>query len=226
VLQLWDGTFHPETLSRIPADALYAPALLDDHTAYVIARARNINYLYRIDRDGHTSVVAAGFGDGPAYGTTVMPNGDVIVAEWGGTLYRVNAAGEVSKYARLNANVYQIAADAGGAIYAATLAGHVIRLAPDGTHAVIPTGFANGKLVAIALSQSGDLYVAERGDQGRILRIAPDGSRQLMLQSENAQFYGLAVDDYFLYAIDMRHRQLLRIPMDAMPLLASSRKTP
>ena len=152
-----------------------------------------------------------------------MPNGDVIVAEWSGTLYRVNAAGDVEKYARLNANIYQIAADAEGVIYAATLAGDVIRLAPDGTNALIATGFASGKLVALALSQSGDLYVAERGDQGRIIRINADGSRQLMLQSANAHFYGLAVDDHFLYAIDMRNRQLLRIPMEAMPTLAKQR---
>ena len=38
-----------------------------------------------------------------------------------------------------------------------------------------------------------------------------------MLQSKGAQFYGLAVDDQFLYAIDMRNRHLLRIPMDAVP---------
>ena len=33
VLQLWDGSYHPATLSRIAADALYAPAIVDDNTA-------------------------------------------------------------------------------------------------------------------------------------------------------------------------------------------------
>ncbi|HET9441007.1 MAG TPA: M6 family metalloprotease domain-containing protein, partial [Longimicrobiales bacterium] len=216
VLQLWDGTHHPETLSRIPADALYAPAMLDDQTAYVIARARNANYLYRLDSNGGTSVVAAGFGEGPAYGATVMPDSSVVVAEWSGRLHRITPAGVVSNYALLNANIYQVAADANGVIYAASLDGDVIRLARDGTSSIITTGFGNGKLVAIALSRNGDLYVAERGDLGRILRINADGTRQHMLQSRGAQFYGLAVDDQFLYAIDMHNRQLLRIPIDAM----------
>ncbi len=221
VLQLWDGTHHPETLARIPADALYAPALLDDHTAYVIAHARNSNYLYRLDSDGGARVVAANIGSGPAYGTAVMPNGDIVVAEWSGKLHRVTPEGDVSRYAELKANIYQVTADADGVIYAASLDGNVIRLSPDGTIAIIQTGFAKGKLVAVALSHTGELYVAERGDQGRIYRINDDGTRHLMLQNRAAQFYGLAVDEHFLYAIDMRHRELLRIPMHAAPSLVA-----
>jgi M6 family metalloprotease-like protein len=212
VLEIWDGTFHPATLSRIPADALYAPTILNENTAYVIARARSANYLYRLDAKGNASVIASDFGSGPAYGAAVMPDSTVVVAEWSGKLHRISASGLVQPYGQLNANVYQIAADANGALYAATLEGNVIRMAPDGSSSVIETGFAKGKLVALALSANGDLYVAERGDQGRIIRIAADGSRQLMMQSKGSLFYGLALDDQFLYAIDMRHRQLLRIP--------------
>jgi sugar lactone lactonase YvrE len=220
ILQLWDGTFHPATLSRIAADALYAPAILDDNTAYVLARARNANYLYRVDGKGNAAVVAADVGDGPAYGTAMLPDGTIIVAEWSGKLYRVLPSGEVLPYAQLNANIYQIAADASGVLYAATFEGDVVRLNGNGTSAVIETGFEKGKLVTLALSRDGDLYVAERGDNGRILRLNPDGSRQVMLQSKGAQFYGLAVDDHFLYAIDMRNRQLLRIPLDVTPVPA------
>jgi hypothetical protein len=217
VLQLWDGTYHPATLSRIAADALYAPAILDDHTAYVLARARGANYLYRIDNKGTAAVVAANVGAGPAYGTAVLPDSSIVIAEWSGTLHRVTPAGQVSTYAQLNANIYQIAADATGVLYAATYDGVVVRLSPDGPSAIIPTGFDKGKLVTLALSRSGDLYVAERGDNGRILRLNLDGTRQVMLQSKGAQFYGLAVDEHFLYAIDMRNRQLLRIPVDVTP---------
>jgi sugar lactone lactonase YvrE len=220
VLQLWDGTFHPATLSRIAADALYAPAILDDHTAYVLARARNVNYLYRIDSKGGAAVVAANVGDGPAYGTAVLPDSSIIVAEWSGKLHRVTPAGKVLPFAQLNANIYQIAADAAGVLYAATFDGDVIRMSPDGTSTVIETGFDRGKLVTLALSRNGDLYVAERGDSGRILRLNPDGTRQVMLQSKGARFYGLAVDEHFLYAIDMRNRQLLRIPVDVAPAAA------
>jgi M6 family metalloprotease-like protein len=226
VLQLWDGTFHPESLSRIPADALYAPAILNDRTAFVLARARDANYLYRVDNNGSASVVASRFGDGPAYGTAVMPDSSIIVAEWSGKLHRITQAGHVRPHGQLNANVYQIAIDATGVLYAATLEGMVVRMAPDGISSLIETGFARGKLVALALSRTGDLYVAERGDQGRIVRINADGSRQLILQSKGALFYGLAVDEHFLYAIDMRHRQLLRIPTDELgvaPILARNR---
>ena len=217
VLQLWDGTFHPATLGRIPADALYAPAIADDNTAYVLARARGENYLYRLDANGNASVVASGIGEGPAYGTAVMPDKSVIVSEWSGRLHRVLPNGEVHAYGTLNANIYQIASDAFGTLYAATYDGYVIRMSPNGASVLIPTGFAKGKLVALAISRSGDLYVAERGDQGRIIRFGNDGTRQIMLQIKGSQFYGLAVDDQFLYAIDMRNRQLLRIPMDAIP---------
>ncbi len=218
VLQLWDGTFHPATLARVAADALYAPAMLDDNTAYVIARARSNNYLYRLDEKGNAQVVAANIGSGPAYGTAMLPDGSVVVAEWSGKLHRVSADGTVRDYANLiDTNIYQIAADANGVLFAATFSGNVVRLTPDGALSVIETGFGQGKLVALALSRSGDLYVAERGDLGRILRLNPDGSRQIMLQSKGAQFYGLAVDEHFLYAIDMRNRHLLRIPLDAAP---------
>jgi hypothetical protein len=217
VLQLWDGTFHPATLGRIPADALYAPTIVDDNNSYVIARARTANYLYRLDASGNATVVASDIGSGPAYGAALMPDNTVIIAEWSGKLHRVTANGAVHPYGRLNANIYQIATDAFGTLYATTFNGEVIRMSPDGASSVFATGFAKGKLVAIAVSRSGDVYVAERGDHGRILRINADGTRQIMLQSKGAQFYGLAVDEQFLYAIDMRNRQLLRIPMDAVP---------
>ena len=88
--------------------------------------------------------------------------------------------------------------------------------------AIIETDFGKGRLVTLALSREGDLYVAERGENGRILRLNTDGTRQVMLQSKHAQFYGLAVDEHFLYAIDMRNRHLLRIPLDAAPIAPAS----
>lgn len=218
VLQLWDGVNHPATLARIPADALYAPVIADEKTAYVIARARDVNYVYRIEANGNAAVVAADVGEGPAYGAALMPDGAIIVAEWSGKLHRVSREGVVSTYGRLNARLYQIAADADGNLYAATYEGAVIRMTPDGTSSVVVTGFEKGKLVAIATTPSGDLYVSERGDQGRILRIYPDGVREVLLQRRGAQFYGIAVDDHFLYAIDLRNREALRIPRDAVAI--------
>ena len=216
VLQLYDGIHFPATLARIPADALYAPVIAEDKSAYVIARARGMNYVYHIDPTGKASVVAGNIGDGPAYGAALMPDGSLIVSEWSGKLHRVTRDGQVSRYGELAAQLYQIATDAQGNLYAATYAGTVIRMTPDGRSRVVATGFEKGKLVALATTAAGDLYVSERGDQGRIMRIAPDGTREVLLQRRGSQFYGLAVDDHFLYAIDLRNREMLRIPRDAV----------
>jgi sugar lactone lactonase YvrE len=147
-----------------------------------------------------------------------MPDGAIIVAEWSGKLHRVSREGMVSDYGRLNAKLYQIATDASGNLYAATYEGTVIRMTPDGASSVVVTGFEKGKLVAIAVTPAGALYVSERGDQGRILRVYPDGVREVLLQRRGAQFYGIAVDDHFLYAIDLRNREALRIPRDAVAI--------
>ncbi|MGQ0813452.1 MAG: M6 family metalloprotease domain-containing protein [Gemmatimonadota bacterium] len=231
VLQLWDGVNHPATLARIPADALYAPVIIDDKSAYVVARARSANYVYRIDASGNAAVVAGHVGDGPAYGAALMPDGALIVAEWSGKLHRVSPEGVVSSYGKLNAHLYQIATDASGNLYAATFEGTVIRMAPDGSSSVVTTGFEKGKLVAIAATPAGDLYVTERGDHGRIIHIRSDGGREVVLQRKGAQFYGVAVDEHFLYAIDLRNRELLRIPRDGagvapIPAIAQQRPMP
>jgi M6 family metalloprotease-like protein len=225
VLQLWDGVHYPATLARIPADALYAPVIIDERSAYVIARARSVNYIYRLDTSGNASVVAANVGAGPAYGAALMPDGALIVAEWSGKLHRVAPDGTVTSYGELNAFLYQIATDAAGNLYAATFNGTVIRMAPNGTSNVVVTGFEPGKLVAIAATPLGDLYVSERGAAGRIIRIGADGAREIVLQRKGAQFYGVAVDEQFVYAIDLRNREILRIPRDgfaaATPLAQS-----
>ena len=83
------------------------------------------------------------------------------------------------------------------------------------------TGFEKGKLVAIAATSGGDIYVSERGEPGRIIRIAPDGTRETLLQRRGAQFYAIAVDDRVLYAVDLRNRELLRIPQDGVPVTPS-----
>lgn len=220
VLQLWDGVLHPATLARIPADALYAPVIVDEQTAYVIARARSANYVYRLDAKGDATVIASYVGTGPAYGAALLPDGALIVAEWSGQLHRVAPDGTITPYGRLNAQLYQIATDAAGNLFAATFDGSVIRMTPDGTSAIIVTGFSKGKLVAIAVTPDGDLYVAERGNEGRIVRIKADGVREVVLTRKGAQFYGVAVDDHFLYAIDLRHREMLRIPRDGIAAVA------
>jgi len=223
VLQLWEGATHPETLSRLAADALYAP-IVDpgDGAAFVLARAFDGNYLYRIDGSGDAQMVAARIGSEPAYGAAILPDGDVAVAEWSGRISRVSRDGSVRPWLDLGRNIYQIASDAGGAIYAALFSGDVMRISGDGTFRVFETGFGQGRLVALTTTAAGDVLVAERGGQGRIMRLTMDGRRDVVYRTPGARFYGLAADDVFLYALDLTGRQLLRIPLPHAAAVATA----
>jgi sugar lactone lactonase YvrE len=219
VLNLHDGNVHPGTLARLPADALYAPVPTPDgRGVFVVARARSQNFVYRIDAEGNASVVASQFGTSPAYGAALDRDSSLLVAEWNGTVWKIGSDGLIRPHVKLQANVYQIATDARGAIYAATYDGRVLRADPSGSVTVVNTGFEKGRLVAIAATQNGIVYAAERGDRGRIFRFDPSGSRLLVFQSPGASFYGLALDAEFLYALDLHERRLLRIPVNSTPI--------
>ncbi len=220
ILQLPDADRHLETLARLPAEALYAPVPAPHGGVYVVARAHEVNYLYKVRPDGRAEVVATLPGDAPAYGAAALRDGSVLVAEWNGRIHRVTPDGQVHPWTTLSTKVYQIAVDTAATVFAAGYSGDVLRLNPDGAVDVIRTGFGAGRLVAIAATDSGDLFAAERGGAGRILRIGPNGVREEIARLDGAEFYGLTVDGPFLYALDLRGRQLLRFPV-AGPKLAA-----
>jgi M6 family metalloprotease-like protein len=224
LLQLREGASHPQTLARLAADALYSP-IVDpvDGSKFVLARARDGNYLYQIRANGDAAVIAQRIGSEPAYGAAILPDGSIAVAEWNGDISHVRRDGSVHPWMSLGTNVYQIASDATGAIHVAAFSGEVIGIAPDGTRRITDTGFGPGRLVAVATTPDGDVVVAERGGQGRILRLNRDGSRDVVFRSPGARYYGLAVDAGFLYALDMTQRQLLRIPLPAPRSLIAAR---
>lgn len=214
VLELWEGTTHPQTLARLPADALYAPIVdPSDGAAFVLARAADGNFLYQIRAGGDARLIASRIGDQPAYGAAVMPDGSIAIAEWDGHIRRVHRDGSVHPWLKLGANIYQIASDPQGNLFVALYSGDVLRIQADGSRRSIETGFGQGRLVTLATTPSGDVLAAERGGQGRILRINRDGSRDLVYRNPGALFYGLAIDDGFLYALDLKGRQLLRIAL-------------
>lgn len=214
VLQLWDGSSHAETLTRLAADALYAP-IIDprDGAAFVLARAREGNFLYQIMPNGDASVLATRIGSNPAYGAAILPDGSIAVAEWTGDISHVRRDGTVHPWMSLGVNIYQIASDDEGNVFAATFNGNVMRITPEGAVRLIETGFGAGRLVAVATTPAGDLIAAERGGHGRILLIRDDGSREVVYSSPAAHFYGLAVDGRFVYALDLTQRHLLRFPL-------------
>ncbi|HEY8483381.1 MAG TPA: M6 family metalloprotease domain-containing protein [Longimicrobiales bacterium] len=214
LLQLWDGERYPTVLVRLPADALFAPVTVARGDTYVLARARDENYLYRVTADGRARVVASRLGAAPAYGAAALPDGTVLVADWTGRIQRVTPQGAVQPWAELGAHLYQIAADSAGTVYAASYTGEVIRIRPNGERTFLSTGFKAGQLVALAATPGGDVFAGEKGGEGRIIRISADGRRSVVTRIPGAQFYGLAVDGRFLYALDLGQRQLLRIPID------------
>jgi M6 family metalloprotease-like protein len=214
VLQLWEGAQHPQTLTRLAADALYAP-IVDprDGATFVLARAREGNYLYQLRASGDAQILAKRIGTEPAYGAAILPDGSIAVAEWSGDISHVRRDGSVHAWMSLGVNIYQIASDYHGNIFAATYSGDILRVAPDGTRRTIETGFGQGRLVAVATTPAGDVIAAERGGHGRILHVRTDGSREIVYRSPGARYYGLAVDDGFLFALDLTQRHLLRIPL-------------
>lgn len=214
ILQLDEGATHPFTLARLPADALFAPVIDRRRGAmYVLARAQGKNYLYEYYVDGEARLVAADIGTDAAYGAAALPDGSILVAEWSGRVHRVDRDGQVTFWRSLGSPVYQIAADDAGNVFAAGFDGRILRIPRTGPITRLTTGFGRGRLVALAVTPAGDCFAAERGGAGRILRIAADGQRQEIFRRDGAQFYGIAVDNLFVYALDLGHRELLRIPL-------------
>jgi M6 family metalloprotease-like protein len=220
LLQFEGGATQNETLVRLPADALFSPLAGDDGSIFVLSRARGKNLLYRVEADGRSQALGKDLGDTPAYGIAKLPDNSVVVADWNGKLQRVTPDGAVQDWGDLRTNIYQLASDSRGTLFAATYDGNVIRIEPDGAGSrVLETGFKAGQLVAVAAGENGWVYAAERGGEGRVIRISAKGERQLVARVPGAQFYGVAVDDTFLYATDLRNRNLLRV---ALPPTAST----
>jgi hypothetical protein len=210
----------PETLARLQAQAIYAPVAGLHGTVYLLGQGTDQNQLFRVDDDGSTHVVASLPGATPAYGAAGLPDGRLLVADWNGRIRQVTPDGRVLPWIELGRNIYQIAVDSAGALYAAAHSGNLLRLDQNGKLTTIPTGFGTGRLVTVAVAPDGSVFVAERGGSGRILRITPDGGSSEVARIAGAEFYGLAADHHFLYALDLNHRQITRFPLATLPLPA------
>ncbi|MFW6079657.1 MAG: M6 family metalloprotease domain-containing protein [Gemmatimonadota bacterium] len=208
---------HPVRHTALPADALYSPVATEDGSVYVLAHARGQHYVYRVSRDGRRAEALANLGDSPAYALTALPEGDLLVAHWDGRIRRVYRDGRTASWTRIGAGVYQLAADVDGTVWAATYRGEIVRIGGGERNRRIATGFGDGGLVAITNAPDGGVYAAERGGAGRIVRVRPDGSSTTLTRVPGAAFYGLAVNDGFLFALDLENRTLLRIPITGEP---------
>ena len=214
----------PATLSRLPVEALYAPAMDADGATYVLGHARGRNLVYRVAPDGGASLVTDDIGRAPAYGLAVLPDGALLVAGFSGRFLRVRPDGTAEPWADLARAVYQIAADRHGVVYAALLDGQVARLEEGRVVEFLDTGFERGALVTVAVAPDGRVFAAERGGRGRIVEVGPRGPRTVA-RVRGAMFFGLAADLQFLYALDLNRRQLLRVPI-ALPAARAVAATP
>jgi M6 family metalloprotease-like protein len=206
-----------ETLSRLQADAVYAPVAGPHGSIYLLGQANGQNQLFRVQDDGATSILTALPGSAPIYGAAHLADGRLLVADWNGKVSQVTPDGRVAPWIELDRNIYQIAVDDTGALYAAAANGNLLRLDPaSGRLATIPTGFGNGRLVTVTATPDGTIFAAERGGQGRILRVTPAGNTTEVARIDGAEFYGLAADHRFLYALDLANRQVLRFTLGAL----------
>jgi hypothetical protein len=212
LLRMTGGDVAPRTLARLPAEALYAPTAAPDGGAYVLARANGRNWVYRVEADGRAAVLSAQPGEEAAYGLASLQDGSLLMASWSGRIVRIEPDGRSYLWADLGRATYQIAADHRSNVYAALLSGDVMKVDPAGHTTVLETGFVRGRLVAVTASEDGRVFAAERGAAGRVVEVGAAGPK-LVARVPGGEFYGLAVSGDFLYALDLGHRQMVRIPI-------------
>lgn len=207
-----------ETLTRIQeTEAVYAPVVGPHGSVYLIGQGDGRNHIFNVDDAGRTRLIASLPGTAPAYGAAGLEDGRLLVADWTGKIVQVTSDGRVAPWIELGRNVYQITVAADGALYAAAHNGNLLRFDPGtGKLTTIPTGFGTSRLVALTAAPDGSVFAGERGGAGRILRVTPDGARTEVARIGGAEFYGLATDTRFLYALDLGHRQILRFPLEAL----------
>jgi hypothetical protein len=177
---------------------------------------RDGNFLYQIRANGDARIIASRIGDEPAYGAAMLPDGAIAVARWNGDIARVTRR---RRGARVDERRHEHLPDRH------RRARHAVRRHVQwrraahraGRHAPRHRdGLRPGRLVAVATTPGGGVVAAERGGQGACPARAPDGLREVVYHRPGALFYGLAVDDGFLYALDLSQRHLLRIPLPAV----------
>ena len=170
-------------LSEFSGDITNPSGIAFDNTGQMYVTSRLDGTVYRLSSFGEPVAFAKDLG--VATGLAFDRAGNLYVGDRTGTIHRVNAVGESTEWAQLDASVsaYHLAFGPDGALYVAgpTVSSYdsVMRVDPSGEASVFFRGL--GRPQGLAFDAAGNLYVAAsyRGRRG-VVRIPPDGARAEM----------------------------------------------
>lgn len=156
---------------------------------------------------------------------TVGPDGFVYAGGEAGQIYRVSLDGDVRVVGATGGFVLGLCVDADANVYACDQALHaVVRVTPDGETRVHSTGTERHPLRTpnhAVFDAHGSLYVSDsgswKGGDGRLFRIAPDGTTSLATPDALAFPNGVALDPTgeHLYLVLSNEARVVRFPRDA-----------
>jgi sugar lactone lactonase YvrE len=167
------GLTNPTSMAFGPDGRLYVSSRFDGTVS-------------RIDEEGRAEVFATDLGI--ACGIAFGLDGTLFVGDRSGTIFRIDATGEVRTFATLPSSTaaFHLAMGADAALYVSvpTLASsdRVYRIEPDGQVKTFAEGF--GRPQGLAIDASGRLHVVEAlaGDAG-LFSVDPDGTRTRVLSA-------------------------------------------
>ena len=149
--------------------------------------------------------VAGDFNDGLDHpeGVTWGPDGQLYAGGEAGQIYRVDPnSGAITQIAQHEGFLGGVACDAEANVYVcAAFGGAVVRAGADGSVVEVTRGTADRPMETPnypCFHPSGDLYVSDSGewdhDTGRIYRVRPDGSTDLVSEAPRYFANGMCFD--------------------------------
>jgi sugar lactone lactonase YvrE len=155
-----------------------------DREGYLYVSCRNDGTIHRVAPDGRSQLWVEGMGTatGIAFDTT----GNLFVGDRSGTIFKISPDRQIFVFATIEPSVaaYHLAFSPGGELFVTgpttSSFDRVLRINQKGEVSISFRGL--GRPQGIAFDRAGNLYVvASYGGRRGIVRIAPDGSAELVL---------------------------------------------
>ncbi len=174
-----------------------ATSMAIDEQGRLYVSSRFEGTVYRVAADGSFETFATDLGI--ACGLAFCANGDLLVGDRSGTIFKVDPSGKTEAFATLPSSVaaFHLAIAPDGVVWvtAPTLSTYdpLYKVAADGTVSAVDIRF--GRPQGIAFNAHGELFVVEAlaGASG-VYRVAPDNSAELVLAGPG--LIGLAFDSF------------------------------